>query len=146
MKLKKILAGALVAAMVLTGIPTSGIQVFAWDNDILTSSYTGYQNIDLYTSGESKKVEVTGGSNQTGNEFELLLDNTFHGDWYTRWGEKCLGNDSKNWVNFHLSAPKTVAGVVYLIHAGSGAKMQRAKVEISTDGGTTYKEAINEQI
>ena len=140
MKLKKILAGALVAAMVLTGIPTSGIQVFAWDNDILTSSYTGYQNIDLYTSGESKNVEVTGGSNQTGNEFELLLDNTFHGDWYTRWGEKCLGNDSKNWVNFHLSAPKTVAGVVYLIHAGSGAKMQRAKVEISTDGGTTYKE------
>lgn len=42
MKLKKILAGALVAAMVLTGIPTNGMQVFAWDNDILACPEKGY--------------------------------------------------------------------------------------------------------
>lgn len=90
MKLKKILAGALVAAMVLTGIPTNGMQVFAWDNDILTSSYTGYQNIDLYTSGSNQNVTVETGSAETrpanGNyPGTNVLDNSMDTDWCTQW-------------------------------------------------------------
>lgn len=64
MKLKKILAQSLAVAMVLSSIPVSGFHVSAMENDILTSSNQGYQNIDLVASGDDANVTVTPGSAQ----------------------------------------------------------------------------------
>lgn len=143
MKLKKILAGALVAAMVLTGIPTNGMQVFAWDNDILTSSYTGYQNIDLYTSGSNQNVTVETGSAETRPENgnypgTNVLDNSMDTDWCTQWGDNCTGEGTKNWIEFRLTEAQTVAGVLYKTNMGANGRVKRAKIEVKREGESTY--------
>lgn len=147
MKLKKILAGALVAAMVLTGIPTSGIQVFAWDNDILTSSYTGYQNIDLYAEEPNKNVEVTAASKNDSYPSKRLVNNDFSQDWWTAWGGSNCYADNNNYVEFTLTTPQTVAGVLYLVTTGQNAAISRAKIEVATEGGeykTVYQTPYSE--
>lgn len=81
MKLKKILAQSLAVAMVLSSIPVSGFHVSAMENDILTSSNQGYQNIDLVASGDDANVTVTPGSAQSGYSATNVLDNNMETIW-----------------------------------------------------------------
>lgn len=83
MKLKKILAQSLAVAMVLSSIPVSGFHVSAMENDILTSSNQGYQNIDLVTDGDNKNVTVTVGSVQPDYPGTAVLDNNMNTLWHT---------------------------------------------------------------
>ena len=65
MKLKKILAQTLAAAMVLTSVPVANFyHVSAMEGDILTSANQGYQNIDLVADGDTPNVTVTVGSEE----------------------------------------------------------------------------------
>ena len=84
MKLKKILAQSLAVAMVLSSIPVSGFHVSAMENDILTSSNQGYQNIDLVASGDDANVTVTPGSAQSGYSATNVLDNNMETIWHTK--------------------------------------------------------------
>ena len=90
MKLKKILAQSLAVAMVLSSIPVSGFHVSAMENDILTSSNQGYQNIDLVASGDDANVTVTPGSAQSGYSATNVLDNNMETIWHTKWEYNCI--------------------------------------------------------
>lgn len=144
MKLKKILAQTLAAAMVLTSIPVADFyHVSAMENDILTSANQGYQNIDLYPDGDTKNVEVTVGSEektQASNLGTKVLDNNMDTVWHTRWNYNCI-TQGENWINFHLTSPQAVAGVLYKTNTGGGnGQVKRAKVEVKTANGTSYEE------
>lgn len=141
MKLKKILAQSLAVAMVLSSIPVSGFHVSAMENDILTSSNQGYQNIDLVTDGDNKNVTVTVGSVQPDYPGTAVLDNNMNTLWHTKWNYNCI-TKGENWINFKLTEAQKVAGVLYKTDS-DGAKngqVKRAKVEVSTDNGDTYTE------
>lgn len=141
MKLKKILAQSLAVAMVLSSIPVSGFHVSAMENDILTSSNQGYQNIDLVTDGDNKNVTVTVGSVQPDYPGTAVLDNNMNTLWHTKWNYNCI-TKGENWINFKLTEAQKVAGVLYKTDS-DGAKngqVKRAKVEVSTDNGNTYTE------
>lgn len=141
MKLKKILAQSLAVAMVLSSIPVSGFHVSAMENDILTSSNQGYQNIDLVTDGDNKNVTVTVGSVQPDYPGTAVLDNNMNTLRHTKWNYNCI-TKGENWINFKLTEAQKVAGVLYKTDS-DGAKngqVKRAKVEVSTDNGDTYTE------
>lgn len=127
--------------MVLSSIPVSGFHVSAMENDILTSSNQGYQNIDLVTDGDNKNVTVTVGSVQPDYPGTAVLDNNMNTLWHTKWNYNCI-TKGENWINFKLTEAQKVAGVLYKTDS-DGAKngqVKRAKVEVSTDNGDTYTE------
>lgn len=130
--------------MVLTSIPVADFyHVSAMENDILTSANQGYQNIDLYPDGDTKNVEVTVGSEektQASNLGTKVLDNNMDTVWHTRWDYNCI-TQGENWINFHLTSPQAVAGVLYKTNTGGGnGQVKRAKVEVKTANGTSYEE------
>mgnify|MGYP000125849742 FL=1 len=141
MKLKKILAQTLAAAMVLTSIPVADFyHVSAMENDILTSVNQGYQNIDLVPDGDTQNVTVTVGSAQQDYPGTNVLDNNTDTVWHTKWNYNCI-TPGENWINFKLTAPQTVAGVLYKVSTGGvNGQVKRAKVEVSTNNGATYTE------
>lgn len=111
------------------------------ENDILTSSNQGYQNIDLVTDGDNKNVTVTVGSVQPDYPGTAVLDNNMNTLWHTKWNYNCI-TKGENWINFKLTEAQKVAGVLYKTDS-DGAKngqVKRAKVEVSTDNGDTYTE------
>lgn len=144
MKLKKILAQTLAAAMVLTSVPVADFyHVSAMEGDILTSANQGYQNIDLVADGDTPNVTVTVGSEektQASNLGTKVLDNNMDTVWHTRWDYNCITR-GENWINFHLTSPQAVAGVLYKTNTGGGnGQVKRAKVEVKTANGTSYEE------
>lgn len=141
MKLKKILAQSLAVAMVLSSIPVSGFHVSAMENDILTSSNQGYQNIDLVTDGDNKNVTVKVWSFEPDYPGTAVLDNNMNTLWHTKWNYNCI-TKGENGINFKLTEAQKVAGVLYKTDSDGkkNGQVKRAKVEVSTDNGDTYTE------
>ena len=155
MKLKKILAQTLAAAMVLTSVPVADFTVFAAEDpaayvsdDAGTADDTastadaaeadalpapqGYKNLQL-TVGENVTV-TTAASQETGTNTNVLTNNT---DTYLN----ITGNDdSGTWINFRFKDPQTVAGLLYYLSGDqANGYVKFAKVEVKTEDSENYQ-------
>lgn len=155
MKLKKILAQTLAAAMVLTSVPVADFTVFAAEDpaayvsdDAGTAGDTastadaaeadalqapqGYKNLQL-TVGENVTV-TTAASQETGINTNVLTNNT---DTYLN----ITGNDDiGTWINFRFKDPQTVAGLLYYLSGNqANGYVKFAKVEVKTEDSENYQ-------
>lgn len=150
MKLKKILAQTLAAAMVLTSIPVANFTVFAAEDaayvsddagtagdtastadatetDALPAPY-GYKNLQLTVGTD---VTITTSGNATDDMKKNLLST----------GTPCLemNNSGDKWIDFEFNVPKTVSGCLYKKAFQTNGHVKIARVDIKTDASDSYK-------
>lgn len=144
MKLKKILAQSLAAAMVLTSIPVADFTVFAAEDPVayvsddagtvaatetnaLPAPY-GYKNLQLTVGTD---VTITTSGNATDDMKKNLLST----------GTPCLemNNSGDKWIDFEFDVPKTVSGCLYKKVSQTNGHVKIARVDIKTDGSNSYK-------
>ena len=150
MKLKKILAQTLAAAMVLTSIPVANFTVFAAEDaayvsddagtagdtastadatetDALPAPY-GYKNLQLTVGTD---VTITTSGDATDDMKKNLLST----------GTPCLemNNNGDKWIDFEFNVPKTVSGCLYKKVSQTNGHVKIARVDIKTDASDSYK-------
>lgn len=151
MKLKKILAQSLAAAMVLTSIPVANFTVFAAEDaagyvsddagtagdtastadatetDALPAPY-GYKNLQLTVGTD---VTITTSGDATDDMKKNLLST----------GTPCLemNNSGDKWIDFEFNVPKTVSGCLYKKAFQTNGHVKIARVDIKTDVSDSYK-------
>ena len=143
MKLKKILAAALTATLVMTAVPNIGFTAYAEVNTADETAETetvpapyGYKNLSLTigtdvtitTSNTNSEgtTEVTqdGSTNVLGNADNIFL---------------LVDNSGDKWINFHFTNPQKVSGLLYKQVKQTNGHVKIAKVEVKKQGSETYE-------
>lgn len=150
MKLKKILAGALAAAMVLTSVPIGNLRVkaaaiyetddvtikVASDPEIAIKSSNGYRKYDnsMITGVSAPSEETTNGGAASN---AIAKDTT---SWHTKWSESNVLTNGKGYIEFTLSEAQTVTGFLYYCYSmANEGYAKRARLEVMVDGENSYK-------
>lgn len=145
MKLKKILAQTLAAAMVLTSIPVADFTVFAAEDvaayvsddagtdaatetDALPAPY-GYTNLQL-TVGTDVEITTSANTTITASNGNVLAAN----------GDSRLefSNSGDKWINFHFQEAKKVSGLLYKNRYQTNGPVKIARVDVKKQGSDAY--------
>lgn len=160
MKLKKILAQSLAAAMVLTSIPVANFTVFAAEDaaayvsddagtagdtagtadatetDALPAPY-GYKNLQLTVNEDVEVTTAKSPNTAVGTNILTNSDEAFLA---------ISADTSEPWINFHFKQPQTVAGFLYyLTSEQANGYVKFAKVEVKTEGSDTYQKVYENE-
>lgn len=149
MKLKKILAQSLAAAMVLTSIPVADFTVFAAEDPVayvsddagtVAATETdalpapdGYKNLQL-TVGTDVTITTSAGTEITESSGNVLAANGANN------GASPLQieNNGDKWINFHFSEAKKVSGLLYKNRYQDNGPVKIARVDVKKQGSNDY--------
>lgn len=144
MKLKKILAQTLAAAMVLTSIPVADFTVFAAEDAAYVSDDAGtvaatetdalpapdgYKNLQL-TVGTDVTITTSANTTITASDGNVLAAN----------GDSRLefSNSGDKWINFHFQEAKKVSGLLYKNRYQHNGPVKIARVDVKKQGSNDY--------
>lgn len=133
MKLRKILAGTLAAAMVLTSVPGVQFTATAADSDVAVTAAESTTGIPY--GYENLPTEVLQNATVTTTTSDNVGTNVLMGD-----SEVVIIEAENPWINVKFATPQTVAGVLYYLSEGQvNGAVKKAKVEVKTEGSDEYQ-------
>lgn len=143
MKLKKILAQTLAAAMVLTSIPVADFTVFAAEDaayvsddagtvaatetDAFPAPY-GYKNLQL-TVGTDVTITTSGNNTITESSGNNILKDQF----------LQVNNAGDKWINYHFNTPQKISGLLYKQGQQTNGHVKIARVDVLKQGSAEYE-------